>query len=163
MPWKPIPGYEDRYEASAEGKIRNRRTGRLLKPHLTHDGYPRLTLYGQDAKCLYTVHVLVAATFLGPRPEGYQIDHKDGNKLNAAVTNLEYVTSAENNKRATKNGLKARGSRQWYSKLTEDQVRMILKRYAAGDSWYLMSKELGVTPQTVWLIVKRKNWAWVQV
>lgn len=44
----------------------------------------------------YLVHVLVAEAFLGPRPKGYEIDHLDGNAFNARVTNLAYVTSAQN-------------------------------------------------------------------
>lgn len=47
----------------------------------------------------FTIHEIVADTFIGPRPEGMEIDHKDEDKSNNNVTNLEYVTHAENMRR----------------------------------------------------------------
>lgn len=47
----------------------------------------------------FTIHEIVADTFIGPRPEGMEIDHKDEDKSNNHVTNLEYVTHAENMRR----------------------------------------------------------------
>lgn len=55
------------------------------------------------------IHGLVAEAFLGPRPEGYQVDHKDGNRSNNHISNLEYVTAKENIKRA------------WVRKLTKQK------------------------------------------
>ena len=52
----------------------------------------------QLEKCM-TIHRIVAETFLGPIPKGYDIDHIDGDKSNNAVTNLEIVTHAENMRR----------------------------------------------------------------
>lgn len=54
--------------------------------------YPVVSIRGRS----YLVHVLVAEAFLGPRPKGHEIDHLDGNAFNARVTNLAYVTPAQN-------------------------------------------------------------------
>ena len=57
--------------------------------------YPIMRRYGEQM-----CHKLVALTWIGPRPEGYEIDHINGDILNWSAENLEYVTPAENRKRA---------------------------------------------------------------
>lgn len=94
--WAPIPGYEGRWEASTEGRIRSiprRRTkGGLLKLSVNKRGYLSVTL--GDHK--HEVHRLVALTFLGPRPPGLETRHVDGDPLNARASNLAYGTRSEN-------------------------------------------------------------------
>jgi hypothetical protein len=94
--WAPIPGYEGRWEASTEGRIRSlprRRTrGGVLKPRVNKRGYLSLVL-GRET---HEVHRLVALAFLGPRPEGGEVRHVDGNPLNPRLSNLTYGTRSEN-------------------------------------------------------------------
>lgn len=63
--------FNENYEVSDMGNVRNKRTGRILKPEVVHNGYLRVTI----GKKRYRVHRLVYETFVGPIPEGYQIDH----------------------------------------------------------------------------------------
>ena len=66
------------------------------KPNV-HSNYPRMCNFIGAPYC----HILVAKAWIGPRPEGCELDHKDGNIRNCAVSNLEYVTPDENCRRAT--------------------------------------------------------------
>lgn len=109
--WKPVVGYEGIYEVSNTGLVRRvyrygRRWEHLCKPKLTHDGYYETTLiYQYKAKYIRT-HRIVAMAFLGvPEDKSLEVNHKDGNKLNNNVDNLEWVTSSENQKHAYRMGL----------------------------------------------------------
>ena len=66
------------------------------KPNV-HSNYPRMCNFIGAPYC----HILVAIAWIGPRPKGFELDHKDGNIRNCAVSNLEYVTPDENRHRAT--------------------------------------------------------------
>jgi hypothetical protein len=66
------------------------------KPNV-HSNYPRMCNFIGAPYC----HILVAKAWIGPRPEGLELDHKDGNIRNCTVSNLEYVTPEENRHRAT--------------------------------------------------------------
>lgn len=88
--WKDISEYEGRYQVSNLGNIKNIKTGRILKPRLTHTGYYQVhfTLNGKEKN--YKVHRLVAKEFIN-NPNNYkEVNHKDENRLNNAAFNLEW-------------------------------------------------------------------------
>jgi len=90
--------FED-YEVSNLGNIRRlMKNGnyREIKGSIMNRGYRYLQLQRSGKRCNHLVHHLVAKAFIGDRPEGLVIDHKDQNKLNNNVDNLHYVTQAEN-------------------------------------------------------------------
>lgn len=68
----------------------------VLKRHLRRDGYLFVALSKEGVVTQPAVHALVAAAFLGSRPNGHQINHRDGIKTNNALANLEYVTPRGN-------------------------------------------------------------------
>lgn len=99
--WRIIDD-EGTYSVSDNGEVRNNKTGRMLKPFNTYNGYLRVYIHG---KCL-RVHRLVAEHFL-QNENGYpQVNHKDGNKRNNKADNLEWCTARENLKHAYRTGLK---------------------------------------------------------
>lgn len=108
--WKDIPGYEGLYQVSNLGRIKSFPTNRrkwvkILKQKLTKDGYYENTLY-KDGKCKFIrTHRIVAMAFLKKDKIRNEVNHKDGNKINNNVENLEWVTSSENQKHAYKLGL----------------------------------------------------------
>ena len=119
--WKEIPWTKGSYSASDDGYIKsNDRLGRdgrrlkgvILKPWLGNHGYLMVCLMvdGKNYHCL--VHRLVAEVFLEKSPANTEIDHKDGNKLNNASNNLEWVTRKENLRRAKNLGLITVSERQ---------------------------------------------------
>lgn len=90
--WKDIAGYEG-YQISNHGRIKSHfKTARILKPYLNTDGYLNIDI----KKKQYKVHRLVAEAFI-PNPENLpQVNHKDENKTNNNVTNLEWCTAEYN-------------------------------------------------------------------
>lgn len=96
--WKDIAGYEGRYRVSSAGKVLSLASGRTLSPNPDRKGYFGVNLYkgSRDSRKRIPIHVLVATTFIGPRPEGMDICHNDGDKTNNYVENLRYGTRSEN-------------------------------------------------------------------
>ena len=106
--WLPVPGYESLYEVSDRGRIwsapRNTSRGGILKQWSDNVGRMsvKLTLNGKQKTI--RVHVLVAAAFLGPRPEGQEVRHFDDNPSNNQLRNLSYGTSGQNKRDMLRNG-----------------------------------------------------------
>lgn len=103
-----IKGYRGKYIITDTGKVFNNYTGQLMKTRLIH-GYPHVGLRVFDGKeskqKLFKVHRLVAEYFI-PNPNNYPIvNHKDGDKLNANIQNLEWTTLKGNTDHAVQTGL----------------------------------------------------------
>lgn len=99
--WKPVKGFEELYEVSDTGNVksieRNGTKGGLLKPHIDRYGYYKVVLYKQNKRYYFTIHRLVALTFI-PNPENkLTVDHIDCNKTNNCVYNLRWCSVRENN------------------------------------------------------------------
>lgn len=103
--WKDIPGYEGLYQVSNQGNIKSfvkstkhQNQSHLLKQHVNNSGYFYVQLYIDKGKRKhFLVHKLVAMAFL-ENPNNYPcVNHKDENKLNNCVDNLEYCTYQYNN------------------------------------------------------------------
>lgn len=102
--WLTVPE-NPKYQVSSNGRVRNVKTGRLLKPQLVK-GYPRVVLSdGPNCKPVM-VHKLVAGTFFDDDHTNLQVNHIDGDKTNNFVGNLEWVTGSENILHAYQTGLK---------------------------------------------------------
>lgn len=101
--WKPIPGYEGVYEVSNFGKVKSLKYNkeRILKPSTNGQGYYKVNLYINGAK-KYTIHRLVWIVFNGMIPKEYEINHKDEDKSNNRLDNLELVTRKQNNNYGTR-------------------------------------------------------------
>lgn len=111
--WKAVPNYEGIYEASTHGRIRSldreitdkragvrRIKGRILKTEnkVNGAGYQGISLCNSGIKEDFSVHQIIAQTFLEHEPKGYEkvVNHIDGDRLNNKVENLEVVTAREN-------------------------------------------------------------------
>lgn len=110
--WLPVVGFEGWYEVSSLGRVRRIRkpagapTCRLLKASPDTWGYlsVRPSAPGKPQRTL-RVHLLVADAFIGPRADGFEVDHRDGVKAHCELSNLEVVTHSVNMKRAYALGL----------------------------------------------------------
>ena len=100
--WKIIKEF-DNYEVSNLGKIRNKNK-KILKQFINNKGYLQLTLYKNMKKYTVKVHRLVAKAFISNPNNLLQINHKDGNKQNNCVDNLEWCTNSYNQLEANRMG-----------------------------------------------------------
>lgn len=104
--WRPIPGFDGRYEVSDQGRVRSLIRGRILSPKPErHSGYMCIELRPQPrlAKTL-RVHRLVLEAFVGPRPDGMLARHLNGNPTDNRLANLAWGTPLENAADTTRHG-----------------------------------------------------------
>ena len=93
--WKHLANYEN-YEVSSFGQVRNKNTGRILKPSC-NGGYMSVGLSNVGKTKSHSVHRLVALTFLDNPENKPQVNHKDKNRSNNNINNLEWCSALENN------------------------------------------------------------------
>ena len=94
--WKDIEGYEGLYQVSSWGRVKNSRSGTVLKGGETRNGYLQVDLSKYGKRKLYYVHRLVVQSFI-PNPEDKpEVNHIDENNQNNRVENLEWCTRTEN-------------------------------------------------------------------
>lgn len=169
MNWKPVPlaVYCDHYVVSDAGVVRRitggkgTRHGAPLK-HLPINGYATVQLSWRGRVQRASVHRLVAMAFIGPVPEGKEVNHCDGNRANPNVANLEYVTRQENLLHARRVLKKASGSRCYLAKLNEEQVISLRTRYAQGGiTQRTLANEYGLSQSAISAILL-KNWKTVE-
>ena len=104
--WKTIIEYPN-YEVSSEGRVRNTKTGRVLRPCTNKDGYQRVGLRLNGGQNRILIHRLVAHSFIPNLENKPQVNHINGIKTDNRVENLEWSTNSENQKHAYKNRLKS--------------------------------------------------------
>jgi hypothetical protein len=95
MEYRVIPNYEN-YSISNNGNLINNKSNQELKTYIAGSGYKYCRIINQFGYKKTTIHNLVCLVFLGERPNDYQIDHIDRNKLNNNINNLRYVSVSEN-------------------------------------------------------------------
>lgn len=99
--WKPIPGFNG-YFVNEYGEVYSEKSHKLLKPYISHSGYAQYGLMKDGAQRTCRASRLVAAAFI-PNPNNYpQVNHKDENKLNNNVDNLEWCTAKYNSNYGTR-------------------------------------------------------------
>ena len=156
-----IQGYEG-YQVSNHGRVKNNKTGKILKPYLTR-GYLRVSLYNDSGRKCKLVHRLVAEAFL-PNPDNKSdVNHINGCKTDANACNLEWVSPSENMSHAHSNGLRPKintqGKNNGFSKLTEAQVRQIKKLLAQGSlTQKTISSQFNVSRETISSIKNGRRW-----
>jgi hypothetical protein len=154
-------GYPD-YEISEigevfgpRGKIRIFRSGNGL--------YPTVVLSQNRKQKQFRLHVLLALMFI-PNPENLpEVNHKDGDKENYALSNLEWVTHKQNITHAVKTGLLTppKGEIHSCAKLTKEQVQQIRKEYIKGSTTHgsvALGKKYNIHSTMILRIVHNKNW-----
>jgi hypothetical protein len=161
-----LPGWPG-YRVSSLGRLYGRR-GRQLAGYRDKDGYHCVAVGPRGRSTAIKVHRAVAAAFVGPIPEGMQVNHKNGVKDDNRVENLEIVTPAENTRhgfaalgRIGKNTNPTKGTAHHNSSLTEDSVREIRRLYAAGCTQVELAQKFQTAQTNISRIVRRTAWAHV--
>lgn len=176
--WRWVKGYKNYYKVSTHGRVKT--VPRLVKCRAgkyrlcrrrflsqTPDafGYPCTTLSKNNIARGWKVHRLVAIAFI-PNPKNKPaVNHKDGDRTNNHVENLEWATVKENWDHAVKNGLYdpldknfAKGSRNAHSTLTEKQVREIRRKWKHGIKIDVLEKEYPSKRANLYAIIRRASW-----
>lgn len=154
--WKQVLGYEGRYEVSSHGRVRSlpgRQKGRVLKPGKQSRGYLSVCLYdGSSPKRPKSklVHVLVMEAHGPKRPSlDHEVNHKDLDRTNNNIQNLEWVTSQENTDHAKENGRHWYGERNGRCRVSEADMNEIHRQLAENPKDRHLSarlaKEYGLT------------------
>ena len=132
----PVRGYEGLYVVTTEGNVIGLTSKKVLKPSCCR-GYLRVKLYRNAKPKEYLIHRLVADAFI-PNPEQKeQVNHKDGNKGNNSLENLEWVTQSENQKHAYIHGL---NSPLRANKATRKRVAQKTMKGETINVWVSMSE-----------------------
>lgn len=166
--WKPVPGWESRYEVSDSGVVRSKdmivgaihgatalRKGRELKAIPKTHFYLCVTLAEGLRRKQYCIHDLVLLAFKGPKPVGFQAAHNDGDRTNNRLSNLRYDTPAGNNLDKFAHGTVCKGETHGMVKLNWGAVRRIRASSAPAVE---LAEYYGVTPSCVYDIRKFKTW-----
>lgn len=188
--WRPIPDYEGLYSVSDKGRVRREvdgkglsRKGRMIKMY-TVRGYFRVPLYRNQRQTHHLLHRLIAAAFIGPCPDGYVVNHKNGIKTDNDPSNLEYMTPRENvlhsyDVLGNRERQRVNAQRRWDSgdrkfvdhppfagenhpnaKLTMEQVRQIRAEYVAHKpSQQKLANRFNVSRAQIGRIVNNQLWA----
>lgn len=175
--WKDIRGYEGMYQVSSHGRVRSlsRKStskrhgkrveislkGRILKSVLGKKGYTQVTLHKDGSSKTFGIHCLVAAAFIGERPPGFDVCHKNGVRSSNKSSNLRYGTRAENKSDELTHGTRLRGEKHLQSKLSEKDVVSIRKRLEGGEKQCVLAREFSVTKSTINKIHLRVTWSHV--
>lgn len=148
--WKSIDGF---YEVSNLGRVKS--PNGIRKLSLTPDGYQRIRLIHNGVDKTVRVHRLVAEAFI-PNPENKEtVNHKDGNKLNNCVDNLEWMDRHEQLQHAYDNGLKKPVHTN--RKLTKEQVEEIKRLYVPQSKEFgtvALGRKYGVTNRVIGNIIR---------
>ena len=165
--WKPVKEYEDFYEISNHGRLKrlartwnsgiygNAKISRketITLGSLTSEGYYVFDLCKNGKSKKTKIHRIVAQHFL-PNPDNHNVvNHKDGNKSNNHISNLEWCSQKFNNEHAYITKLRK-------PKLTNEEVLNIRSLYETGNYAMKRLAEMhGVKYRTVWCIIHRKTW-----
>jgi len=167
--WRVIPDFEGRYAASNLGRIaglvnRASRPGWLIRhPVPSGRGYLYVTITTSEQTYTRGIHTLVLAAFVGIRPDGLIIHHRNNNQMDNRLENLEYVTPRQNSLYAWRDGLMHYmiGERNGNSKLTSEDVILVRQMAEEGHTQYRLAELFGVSQSQIWRIIHRVRWKYV--
>lgn len=177
--WRPIKGFEGYYEISNHGRVRSldrlrksvkgmaKVNGKIISGNHGENHYYQVVLFREGKSKTALVHRLVAEAFI-PNPENKpQVNHKDGDKHNNNVNNLEWVTRSENQIHAYRTGLHpGTGEGNVNAKLTREQVAEIRRTYVKGrrgSGATILARKYGVKKHAILSIIWGDTWKGVGV
>ena len=122
--WRDIEGYEGLYQISNKGHVKSLHNGseRILRPVIDKYGYMFVYLYNNNARKYFKIHRLVAQAFISNPENKPQVNHKDENKKNNCIENLEWATAKENSNYGTRN-----------ERVADSRSKPILQYSKSGD------------------------------
>lgn len=170
--WLPIPGMGGWYDVSDHGNIRSwywnrhgrRSTPKPITPATHKDGRKAVFLVSEPRQpgVNYKVHVLVMLAFVGPRPEGYEVCHNNGDASDNRLSNLRYDTHQENSNDTVRHGRSPKGIKNGQNVLTPAQVVEIVDMWETGKFRQReIAARYGISRLTVSSIANGYTWGWL--
>lgn len=167
--WREIPefpGYrvsdqgevQTAWKQAGRGKTEIGDTWKSLRPNRVGLGYARYGLQAGGKRLHPYGHCLVLAAFVGPRPEGMQVLHSNGDCTDNRLANLRYGTPAENGADRKLHGTSGAGAKNNQAKLTDAKVRRILARLKREQTQEAIAKVFRVAPSTIANIQHNRTW-----
>lgn len=132
-----------------------------LTPFPDKDGYQIVQFTSGGKKKGHRVHILIAETFLGPRPDRCETRHLDGDVSNNKVGNLKWGTQKQNADDRERHNRTARGENGGTARLTNAHVKTIKRKLAHGALQKDLAAEYGVHKTTIQAIHAGRNWGWL--
>lgn len=158
--WRPVVGFEGCYRVSDSGEVETLhwRKPRLLIPSINARGYLRVTLMnGRKVRRMF-IHRAVMEAFIGPLPPRLEIAHLDNDPKNNCLSNLKYVSRAENHSHKKLFGTNQEGSTHSQSKYTESQVAEIRERKRNGESLPSIARSTGIGFHAIHRLIYAGGW-----
>lgn len=167
--WRPVVGWEGFYEVSNYGRFRSldrvssngrRHTGRMIGTRPVN-GYLHACLCRPGQQSQYLAHRLVAAAFIGQCPPGHTVNHRDGDKQNNHISNLEYMTPSQQMRhaRAVCGYVSVRGKQHPSTTLSDGKVMLLREMYRSGVyTQQDLDAIFGISQTAVGRILDRTNW-----
>ena len=162
---RAIPEFDGLYSITRDGHVWSHITNKFLKPFLIPrggKGYFGIKLRKDMKYYNRPIHRLVAETWIGPRPDGMQICHCDGDSFNNDVGNLRYDTPSENYRDREIHDMDPRGEKNGMSRFTERDILSIRAMLRNGLTQSSVAKAFGTDQGTVSRIASGKSWGHVK-
>lgn len=169
--WKPCADYEDCYAISDLGRLartatygRNPKSCWKLRVPALKNGYRTYHMCKDGVRKYRLAHILVWTTFKGSIPDSIDVNHKDGDRDNPALTNLDLMTRSENCAHSFQILGRANfnvphlGSKNGSSKLTEQDIPEIFRLSAAGWYQWQIAEHFRISQPAVGMILRGKKW-----
>jgi hypothetical protein len=158
--WKEIPNSGGIYLISSQGNVLNTSTNHQLA--INFDRYPQVSIRLNGVSKSVRIHRMLAMLFI-PNPENKpEVNHKNGNKHDFSIGNLEWCSRSENKIHAYKTGLHIpnHGSLNGHARLSINDVERIRQEYSSGDYGTLkaLGSKFGISESHTHEIVKHKKW-----
>lgn len=149
----------ENYLITSDGEVINKKTGRKLKSDLNNCGYKRVTLSKEGKTKRFFVHRLVALHYL-PNPSGSDVvNHKNGDKTDNQVDNLEWCSPSKNRIHAFETGLCKSGQEHHNSKVTDSDVTEVCELIESGlKRGDVLSQVPSISKSTFDDIRRRRTW-----
>lgn len=168
--WRPVPiaQYACVYSVSSMGRVRRElpargsRVGQIRKLLMGKRGYVTVSLSCKGHSSTHLVHRLVATAFIGNPHNKPEVNHKDGDRWNNAVCNLEWVTRLENARHSFqelgRQGTSLKGEVNPNAVLTDKSVGIIKRELNRGVRGVVLARRFGVRDTTISNIKKGVRW-----
>ena len=144
--WKKLTQFPI-YSISNFGDVKNDRTGRIIKPH-QNEKYVGISLVNTEGRKTIRLHRLIAETFI-PNPENKsQVNHKDRDRLNNSISNLEWVSPRENIRHTLTEKVYENKN------FSIEEICQIIEKYKLGKSAAKLSIEYKTPLYVIRVIVK---------